>query len=133
MDAAEVKALAKSYGADIVGIASAKVLNAFPPDPQWPQTPERIRPYVKSVIVICPAIPVAVFPPQPRSPVQYMDMLVLDVWIASPSASPKRWSGTHPASYRRAGADWTLKRASYGRLSTAPSGLEAGSARSGSI
>ena len=61
MDAAEVKALAKSYGADIVGIASAKVLNAFPPDPQWPQTPERISPYVRSVIVIVQHIPVAVF------------------------------------------------------------------------
>ena len=77
MDAAEVKALAKSYGADLVGIASAKVLNAFPPDPQWPQTPERISPYVKSVIVIVQHIPVAVFRAKTGIPVQYMDMLVL--------------------------------------------------------
>ena len=52
MDAETVKQLAKELGADLVGIASAKTLNAFPPDPQWPQTPERISPYVKSVVVI---------------------------------------------------------------------------------
>ena len=39
MDAAAVKTLAKELGADLVGIASAEVLNAFPPDPKFPQTP----------------------------------------------------------------------------------------------
>ncbi|HVO15117.1 MAG TPA: hypothetical protein VMV26_07890, partial [Alphaproteobacteria bacterium] len=61
MDAAAVKALAKELGADLVGIASAATLNAFPPDPKWPQTPDRISPYVKSVIVIVQHIPVAAF------------------------------------------------------------------------
>ena len=50
--AARVKARARELGTDLVGIASAQTLNAFPPDPRWPQTPERISPYVKSVITI---------------------------------------------------------------------------------
>ena len=77
MDAAAVKALAKSFGADQVGIASAKVLNAFPPDPQFPQTPERISKHVKSVIVIVQHIPVAAFRAKQNVCVQYIDMLVL--------------------------------------------------------
>ena len=36
MDAAAIKALGKELGADMIGIASAKTLNAFPPDPRWP-------------------------------------------------------------------------------------------------
>ena len=42
LNASEVKELAKNFGADLVGIASAQTLNAFPPDPRWPQTPDRI-------------------------------------------------------------------------------------------
>ncbi len=42
MDAAEVKRIAKELGADLVGIASAEMLNAYPPDPACPQTPDRI-------------------------------------------------------------------------------------------
>ena len=128
MDAAEVKALAKSYGADIVGIASAKVLNAFPPDPQWPQTPERISPYVKSVIVIVQHIPVAVFRAKAAIPVQYMDMLVLRRMdrIAQRVAETLERKG-HPSFVTAAQeTDWNLKRASYGRLSTRHLGIEAG-------
>jgi hypothetical protein len=44
VDAAAVKRRAKELGADLCGIASAATLNAFPPDPRWPQTPERISP-----------------------------------------------------------------------------------------
>ncbi|MGE0743588.1 MAG: hypothetical protein AB7K86_00005, partial [Rhodospirillales bacterium] len=61
MDAAAVKQLARDLGADLVGIASAATLNAFPPDPRWPQTPERISPHCKSVIVIVKRIPVGAF------------------------------------------------------------------------
>ena len=48
ISAEEVKGLAKDLGADLVGIASAETLNAFPPDPKWPQTPDRISPYCKA-------------------------------------------------------------------------------------
>ena len=61
MNANEIKQLARDLGADLVGIASAKTLNAFPPDPRYPQTPDNISPYVKSVIVIACHIPVAGF------------------------------------------------------------------------
>ena len=65
--AARVKARARELGADLVGIASAQTLNAFPPDPLWPQTPERISPYVKSVITIVQHIPAGAFRCRPRS------------------------------------------------------------------
>src|ERR1700761_1128600 len=61
ISAESVKARARELGVDLVGIASAQVLNAFPPDPRWPQTPERISPYVKSVIVIAQHIPAGAF------------------------------------------------------------------------
>ena len=65
VDAAEVKRRAKELGADLCGIASAATLNAFPPDPRWPQTPERISPYCKSVIVVVQSsqwLPISVVP-----------------------------------------------------------------------
>ena len=75
--AAAVKRRALELGADLAGIASAATLNAFPPDPRWPQTPERISPYVKSVIVLVQRIPAGAFRTRTNVPVQYMDMLVL--------------------------------------------------------
>src|SRR3954463_15873819 len=77
LDAAMVKRRALELGADLAGIASAATLNAFPPDPRWPQTPERISPYVKSVIVLVQRIPAGDFRAKSNVPVQYMDMLVL--------------------------------------------------------
>ena len=58
LDSDTVKDQAKRFGADLVGIVSAKTLNEFPPDPKWPQTPERISPHAKSVIVIAKRIPI---------------------------------------------------------------------------
>jgi epoxyqueuosine reductase QueG len=128
MDAAEVKALAKSFGADQVGIASAKVLNAFPPDPLFPQTPERISKHVKSVIVIVQHIPVAAFRAKQNVCVQYIDMLVLRRMdrIAFKLAAALEDRG-HPTFVTAAQeTDWNYKRASYGRLSTRHLGIEAG-------
>ena len=75
--AEEVKQHARALGADLVGIARADTLNAFPPDPLWPQTPERISPYCRSVVVIAQHIPAGAFRCKTNVPVQYMDMLVL--------------------------------------------------------
>src|SRR5687768_3341365 len=72
-----IKKRALELGADLCGIASAATLNAFPPDPRWPQTPERISPYCKSVIVIVQRIPAGAFRCKSNVPVQYLDMLVL--------------------------------------------------------
>ncbi len=126
--AAIVKARAKALGADLVGIASAKTLNAFPPDPRWPQTPERISPHVKSVIVIVQRIPVGAFRCKSNVPVQYMDMLVLrKMDKVSYRLAEEIESAGHPSFVVPAQeTEWSLKRASYGRLSTRHLGVEAG-------
>src|SRR6201981_3159436 len=128
ISAQSVKARARELGVDLVGIASAQVLNAFPPDPRWPQTPERISPYVKSVIVVAQRIPAGAFRCRTNTPVQYMDMLVLRKMdkVAGRLAEELERAG-HPSFVVPAQeTEWTLKRASYGRLSTRPLGVEAG-------
>ena len=128
MDAAEVKRLARDLGADLVGIASAATLNAFPPDPRWPQTPDRISPHVKSVVVIVQRIPAGAFRCRSNVPVQYLDMLVLRKMdrIGWRLVEHLERAG-HPAFILAAQeTDWRLKRASYGRLSTRHLGVEAG-------
>ena len=128
MIAKDVKKMAKDFGADLVGIASAKTLNAFPPDPRYPQTPDRISPHVKSVIVIACHIPVAGFRAKHNIAVQYLDMLVLRRMdrIAYKIADRLEREG-HPSLVTAAQeTDWNLKTASYGRLSTRHLGIEAG-------
>ena len=120
ISAQSVKARARELGVDLVGIASARVLNAFPPDPRWPQTPERISPHVKSVIVIVQRIPAGAFRCRTNTPVQYMDMLVLRKMdkVAYRLAEELERAG-HPSFVVPAQeTEWNLKRASYGRLST---------------
>jgi len=128
VDAAEVKRRAKELGADLCGIASAATLNAFPPDPRWPQTPERISKHVKSVVVIVQRIPVGAFRCKSNVPVQYLDMLVLRRMdrIALKLAHELERAG-HP-SFTLAAQEtvWDMKRASYGQLSTRHLGVEAG-------
>ena len=128
LHASEVKELAKNFGADLVGIASAQTLNAFPPDPRWPQTPDRISRYVKSVIVLACRIPVAAFRAKNNIPVQYLDMLVLRRMdrIAYKISDYLEKLG-HPTFVTAAQeTDWHMKTASYGYLSTRHLGIEAG-------
>ena len=123
-----MKARALALGADLAGIASAKTLNAFPPDPRWPQTPERISPYVRSVIVLVQRIPAGAFRCKSNIPVQYMDMLVLRKMdkVAYRLAEELEAAG-HPSFVVPAQeTEWSYKRASYGRLSTRHLGVEAG-------
>jgi epoxyqueuosine reductase QueG len=123
-----VKTRARALGADLVGIADAAILNAFPPDPLWPQTPERISPYVKSVIVLVQHIPAGAFRCKSNVPVQYMDMLVLRKMdkVAFRIAEELEAAG-HPTFVVPAQeTEWSYKRASYGRLSTRHLGVEAG-------
>jgi epoxyqueuosine reductase QueG len=127
-DAASVKRRALELGADLAGVASAATLNAFPPDPRWPQTPERISRHVKSVIVLVQRIPAGAFRAKTNVPVQYIDMLVLRKMdkVAYRLAVELERLG-HPT-FVTAGqeTDWSYKRASYGRLSTRHLGVEAG-------
>jgi epoxyqueuosine reductase QueG len=127
-DSAAVKRRALELGADLAGIASAATLNAFPPDPRWPQTPERILPSIRSVIVLVQRIPAGAFRAVSNVPVQYMDMLVLRKMdkVAYRLADELERAG-HPTFVTAAQeTDWSLKRASYGRLSTRHLGVEAG-------
>ena len=127
-DAAAVKRRALELGADLAGIASAATLNAFPPDPRWPQTPDRISKHVKSVIVLVQRIPAGAFRAKTNVPVQYMDMLVLRKMdkVAYRLACELENVG-HPSFATAAQeTDWDYKRASYGRLSTRHLGVEAG-------
>lgn len=128
VDAAWVKRRAKELGADLVGIASAATLNAFPPDPRWPQTPERISPYCKSVIVIAQRIPAGAFRCKTNTPVQYLDMLVLRKMDKCAYRLVEELERAGHPSLVTAGqeTDWSYKRASYGRLSTRHVGVEAG-------
>ena len=128
LDSAAIKRRALELGADLAGIASAATLNAFPPDPRWPQTPERISPYIKSVIVLVQRIPAGAFRAKMNEPVQYMDMLVLRKMdkIAWRLADEMERLG-HPTFVTAAQeTDWDYKKASYGRLSTRHLGVEAG-------
>lgn len=53
LTAAVVKAKAREFGADLVGIAAGETLDRHPPDPRRPQTPARITPEdSKSVVVL---------------------------------------------------------------------------------
>src|SRR3954467_14250786 len=126
--AARVKARALELGADLAGIASCATLNAFPPDPRWPQTPDRILPSLKSAIVLVQRIPAGAFRALSNVPVQYMDMLVLRKMdkVAYRLSDELERAG-HPTFVTAAQeTDWSLKRASYGRLSTRHLGVEAG-------
>jgi epoxyqueuosine reductase QueG len=127
-DAAAVKRRALELGADLAGIASAATLNAFPPDPRWPQTPDRISRYVKSAIVLVQRIPAGAFRAKTNVPVQYMDMLVLRKMdkIAYRLADELEKLGYPSFVTAAQETDWSLKRASYGRLSTRHLGVEAG-------
>jgi epoxyqueuosine reductase QueG len=128
LTADNVKKLALQLGADLVGIASAKTLNAFPPDPKYPQTPERISPYCKSVIVVVQRIPVGAFRCKSNVPVQYLDMLVLRKMdkVAYRLAEQLERAGYPSFVAAAQETDWNYKRASYGRLSTRHLGIEAG-------
>ena len=128
LDAAAVKEKAKAFGADLVGVVSADTLNAFPPDPKFPQTPDRISPYVKSVVVIAKRIPVGAFRAKTNIPVQYMDMLVLRAMDKGAYKLAEWMEGEGYPSFVTAAqeTDWSYKNASYGRLSTRHLGIEAG-------
>src|SRR3954467_2816802 len=76
-DSGAVKRRALELGAGLAGIASAATLNAFPPDPRWPQTPDRILPSIRCAIVLVQRIPAGEIRAAAWRPVQYMDMLVL--------------------------------------------------------
>lgn len=123
-----VKRKARELGADAVGIASAAVLNAHPPDPKFPQTPERISPEIKSVIAIVKRIPAGAFRTKRAECVQYMDQLVLREMdkVCMCVAQFLETQGVYAFPLASQETKWEFKRASYGYLSGRHVAVEAG-------
>jgi ferredoxin len=128
LTAERVKQKAKELGADAVGIASAAVLNAHPPDPKFPQIPERISPEIKSIIAIVKRIPAGAFRTKRLECVQYMDQLILREMdkVCMRVAQFLEEEGTYAFPLASQETKWEFKRASYGYLSGRHVAVEAG-------
>src|SRR3989304_1986635 len=128
LTAERVKARARELGADGVGIASAAVLNAYPPDPKHPQTPERISPDVRSCVAFSKRIPAGAFRARDNACIHHVDQLVLREMdkvgyrLARFLGSGGVWA------FQTAAQEtvWEVKNASYGFLSTRHVAIEAG-------
>ena len=127
-DAEEVKAISLAAGADLVGIASAETLNQYPPDPRWPQTPGRLTPDAKSVIVLALRVPVASFRTKEPEPYQMVNMMInrrLDMQARKVSEQLER-RGYFGLVMNNNSSDWELKSGTYGPLSLRHLAIEAG-------
>lgn len=123
-----VKELARELGADLVGIVGTDTLEAFPPDPRWPQTPGRISPHAKSVIVLAKRIPAGAFRVRLGAADRYLNNLVLRrIDRIAASLAMRLEEMGHPALATISNeTDWSLKRGTYGYLSTRHLAVEAG-------
>jgi len=123
-----VKAKARELGADGVGIASAAVLNAHPPDPKYPQTPERISPEIKSCIAFFKRIPAGAFRARDNACVHHVDQLVLREMDKVGYRLARFLEGEGYWAFQTAAQEtvWEMKTASYGFLSTRHVAIEAG-------
>ncbi len=128
MDSGSVKALARELGADLVGIASAATLEAFPPDPRWPQTPGRIWPAARSVIVIGKHVPAGAYRLRLGAADRYQNNLVIRriERIAHALASRLEEAGQCSHAVITNETNWSLKSGTYGYLSTRHVAAEAG-------
>ena len=120
--------IAKNCGADLVGVAGAATLNAFPPDPRWPQTPERMSPDAKSVIVLVLRVPAASFRAKEPEPYQMINMMInrrLDK-IARRVSEALEKRGHFGLVMNNNSTDWELKSGTYGHLSLRHLAVEAG-------
>ena len=128
IDAARIKAKAIELGAELVGIADADTLNAFPPDPNWPQTPERISEHAKRAVVLAIHIPSGTFRARAGSVVRHMDNLAIRR-IERLGQALARWlerEGYPAFPVISNETDWTLKGGTYGYLSMRHLAVEAG-------
>ncbi|MEW6276786.1 MAG: hypothetical protein AB1556_16965 [Bacillota bacterium] len=128
INSAEIKDYANKLGADLVGISSADVLNSYPPDPNWPQTPARIWKECRSVIVLAKRIPWGVFRADdrtaklypPHQVMQRLDQISLDMVYFLED------QGCHAFPVPQQFTDTKMKRGSYGSLSLRHAAVEAG-------
>jgi len=52
LNAADIKEKARAFGADLVGIADAEAMNAFPPDPDDPRRPSDLSDYDADRVIV---------------------------------------------------------------------------------
>lgn len=123
-----VKAKALELGADGVGIASAAVLNAHPPDPKYPQTPERISSEIETCIAFFKRIPAGAFRAHDNACIHHVDQLVLREMDKVGYRLARFLEGQGYWAFQTAGQEtvWEMKNASYGFLSTRHVAIEAG-------
>jgi epoxyqueuosine reductase QueG len=128
LTAESVKARARELGADGVGIASAAVLNAHPPDPDYPQIPARISPEIRSCIAFFKRIPAGAFRARDMACVHHVDQLVLREMdkIGYRLARFLETQGVWAFLTAAQETIWEMKTASYGFLSTRHVAIEAG-------
>lgn len=128
LTAAEVKQQARRLGADLVGIAAADTLNAYPPDPQYPQVPNRLSADIRSVIVCAVRMPLGEFRAQNQTCIRHVNQLVLRRMerVAFDLVGYLEQQGYYGFQVAAEETAWEMKKASYGYLSTRHLGVEAG-------
>jgi len=126
--ALEIKEQAKHMGADLVGICSARVLNENPPDPKWPQVPEKVWQSCRSVIVLAKRIPWGMFQAEGMLPKQSVPHMVMNRLgdIALDLAYYLEERGFHAVPMSQQQTDLNLKKGTYGPLSLRHVAVEAG-------
>jgi len=128
LTAEAVKAKARELGADGVGIASAAVLSAHPPDPKHPQTPERISPEIQSCVAFFKRIPAGAFRARDNACIHHVDQLVLREMDKIGYRLARHIEAEGYWAFQTAAQEtvWEMKNASYGFLSTRHVAIEAG-------
>ena len=123
-----VKAKARELGADGVGIASAAVLNAHPPDPGHPQIPARISPEIRSCVAFFKRVPAGAFRARDTACIHHVDQLVLREMDRIGYRLARFLEGEGAWAFQTAAQEtvWEMKNASYGFLSTRHVAIEAG-------
>jgi epoxyqueuosine reductase QueG len=111
-----------------VGIASAAVLNSHPPDPKYPQTPDRIWPEARACVAFVKRIPAGAFRARDPACVHHVDQLVLREMDKIGYRLARLLEAEGHRAFQTAAQEtvWELKNASYGALSTRHVAIEAG-------
>jgi len=123
-----IKAKARELGVDLTGIAPAEELNLNPPDPRWPQTPQRIWDECSSVIIIARRVPWGIFRTRDLSTRLYVPHLVmgrLDSISLEISYFIEDY-GFRALPIAQNYTDPALKRGTYGSISLRHAAVEAG-------
>ena len=123
-----MKLQARTLGADLVGIADCQTLNAHPPDPTTPQTPNRISERFRSCIVLAKRMPLGEFLSDHRWVVAHNNQVVMRVLerVASRLTYWLDSQGYYSVQVATEETDPELKRGSYGYLSMRHLAVEAG-------